>query len=76
MHMDSKRTTLIIRADLLSAARAATGIPRKTDLIHAGLEALIERAAAEHLAGLAGKGKDFAPAPRRRKAVRAGRRVA
>ncbi len=31
MHMESKRTTIIIRADLLSAARAATGIPRKTD---------------------------------------------
>lgn len=70
MHMAKTRTTLIIRDDLLAQARRATGIKRKTDLLHAGLEALIQREAAEYLAGLYGRGKGFTAAPRRKNVAR------
>jgi len=64
--MVANRTTVILREDLLRQARAATGIKRKTDLLHAGLEALIARDALERLAALEGAFPN-AKAPRRRR---------
>jgi hypothetical protein len=61
------RTTINLRNDLLERARAATGIRRKTDLLHAGLEALIAREAARRLAEMGGFDPRF-EAPRRRRA--------
>jgi Arc/MetJ family transcription regulator len=51
MHM---RTTLDLKEELVEQARQMTGIREKTALVHAGLAALIERAAARHLASLGG----------------------
>ena len=48
------RTTLIIRDDVLRRAEALTGTHEKTALVHAGLEALIEKKARERLAALGG----------------------
>ena len=44
------RTTLILRDDLVRRAAELTGIPEKTALVHAGLEALIARESARRLA--------------------------
>lgn len=63
MHM---RTTLIIRDELLKRAAELAGISEKTALVHAGLEALIEKKARERLAALAGF-DPHAKAPRRRR---------
>ncbi len=63
MHM---RTTLNIDDDLLRDAARSTGIKEKTALVHAGLEALIQRAAARRLAALGGTMKDLRVPPRRR----------
>jgi Arc/MetJ family transcription regulator len=51
MHM---RTTLDLKEQLVEQARQMTGIREKTALVHAGLAALIERAAARRLARLGG----------------------
>ena len=51
MHM---RTTLNLDDALLERARKLTGIQEKTALLHAGLEALLERASARRLAALGG----------------------
>ena len=61
------RTTLNIDAELLDAARQATGIRTKTELVEAGLRALVEQAARVRLAALEGKIADAA-APYRRRA--------
>ena len=67
MHMVSfSRTTVNLRDDLLKQARHATGIKRKTDLLHAGLEALIARDARMQLADMAGSLPDAKAPPRRR----------
>jgi hypothetical protein len=67
MHMVSiNRTTVNIREDLLRRARAATGIKRKTDLLHAGLEALIAREALHRLAAMGGTLRGGKAPPRRR----------
>jgi Arc/MetJ family transcription regulator len=63
MHM---RTTLDLNDELVDKARELTGIREKTALIHAGLRALIERAAAGRLRRLAGTMPDLKPIPRRR----------
>lgn len=63
MHM---RTTLIIRDDLLKRAMELTGTLEKTALVHAGLEALIEKKSRERLAALGGSAPDLR-APRRRR---------
>lgn len=63
MHM---RTTLIIDQNLLDRARQLTGIRKKTALVHAGLEALIAREAAQRLAALAGTEPALRAVPRRR----------
>ena len=63
MHM---RTTLILDDELLERAREATGLKEKTAVVHAGLEALIEREAARRLAALGGTEPRLRPIPRRR----------
>ena len=65
MHM---RTTLILDENLLERAREATGIRTKTDLVHAGLEALIAKEAAKRLAALGGTMPKLRDIPRRRPA--------
>ena len=67
MHM---RTTLILKDDLLEKARQATGIREKTALVHAGLEALIQREAGRRLIALGGTMPGLKAVPRRRTAAR------
>ncbi|MGH7244956.1 MAG: type II toxin-antitoxin system VapB family antitoxin [Phycisphaerales bacterium] len=66
MHM---RTTVILRDDLIERARQLTGIKRKTDLLHAGLEALITREVQKRLAAMAGSDPKAKAGPRRRGAA-------
>lgn len=61
------RTTIILKDDLVKMAMELTKISEKTALVHAALEALIARAAAERLAVLGGSDKR-AKAPARRRA--------
>jgi Arc/MetJ family transcription regulator len=60
------RTTLNLDESLIAEARKLTGIREKTALVHAGLEALISRAAARRLADLGGTEKRLQKIPRRR----------
>ncbi len=60
------RTTLILDDDLIARARELTGVEEKTKLIHMGLEALVQRAAAKRLSALGGTMKNFTVAPRDR----------
>ena len=60
------RTTLILKDELVEKAAEMTGIPEKTALVHAGLEALIAREAARRLAALGGSEPKLALSPRRR----------
>jgi hypothetical protein len=60
------RTTVIIKDEILKKAADLTGIREKTALLHAGLEALIEKKARERLAALGGSAPDFKPGRRRR----------
>jgi hypothetical protein len=60
------RTTVILNEDLLREAREATGIKRKTDLLHAGLQSLIRKQAAHELARMGGIDPTFKTPPRRR----------
>jgi Arc/MetJ family transcription regulator len=62
------RTTLNLDDALVTKARELTGIEEKTALIHAGLEALIARAAAKRLALLGGSEPRAKPVRRRRSA--------
>lgn len=64
------RTTLILRDDLVRKASELTGIPEKTALVHAGLEALIAREAARRLAALGGSERGLERPRRRRSAER------
>jgi len=48
------RTTMILRDDIMKRAAELTGTREKTALVHAGLEALIEKKVRERLAALAG----------------------
>jgi Arc/MetJ family transcription regulator len=61
------RTTMILKDDLVQKAMELTNIKEKTALVHAALEALIARAAAERLAALGGSDKR-AKTPSRRRA--------
>lgn len=63
MHM---RTTLDLDQALLDRAAKLTGVKKKTELIHRGLEALIARESARRLAELGGTEKRLRPIPRRR----------
>jgi len=60
------RTTVIIKDDVLQQAYEMTGIREKTALLHAGLEALIEKKARERLIALGGSAPDFKAGRRRR----------
>jgi Arc/MetJ family transcription regulator len=60
------RTTIEIDDALMEAARASTGLRTKTELVEAGLRALVEMAAARRLCALAGSVQD-ATAPYRRR---------
>ncbi len=62
------RTTLILDDELIAKARELTGIEEKTRLIHMGLEALVQRAAAKRLSALSGSMKNFTVASRNRNA--------
>ena len=72
MHM---RTTLNIDDDLMNRAIHLSGIPEKTAVIHAGLEALIARESARRLARLGGTMPDLELPPRRRPATPSARRT-
>ena len=63
MHM---RTTLILRDDLMAQAARLAGMTEKTALVHAGLEALIEKKSRERLAALGGSQPHLKAPPRRR----------
>lgn len=65
------RTTLNLDEALVERARKLTGITEKTALLHAGLEALLERASARRLVALGGSERALAPIRRRRRASRA-----
>ena len=60
------RTTIIIKDDVMNKAAELTGIKEKTALVHAGLEALIEKKARERLAALYGTAPKFKAGRRRR----------
>lgn len=60
------RTTLIIKDDVLKRAEELAGIHEKTALVHAGLEALIEKKARERLAALGGSQPKLRAGRRRR----------
>lgn len=62
------RTTLNLDDDLVAEARRLSGIQEKTALVHAGLEALIARAAAQRLAKLGGAQPGL-ELPRRRRSA-------
>lgn len=62
------RTTLNIDDSLLQQAREMTGESEKTKLIHLGLEALIQRGAAQRLAALGGTDRKATAGSRRRAA--------
>jgi Arc/MetJ family transcription regulator len=57
---------LIIDDDLLERAQKLSGIREKTDVVHAGLNALIARESARRLAALGGTDQALRPIPRRR----------
>jgi Arc/MetJ family transcription regulator len=63
------RTTLNIDDDLIAEARRATGIRTKTELVEAGLRALLEKVSRRRLSALYGKVAEAA-APYRRRAPR------
>jgi Arc/MetJ family transcription regulator len=62
------RTTLNLDDELIARAQRLTGIPEKTALLHAGLEALIARASARRLAALGGTEPRLTTIRRRRPA--------
>jgi Arc/MetJ family transcription regulator len=60
------RTTMNIDDEVMERARRLTGISEKTALVHAGLQMLIQRAAAKRLAALGGSDPGAKAPPRRR----------
>ncbi len=60
------RTTVILKDDLLKRAAELAGMTEKTALLHAGLEALIEKKARERLAALGGSDPKAVGGRRRR----------
>lgn len=62
------RTTLNIDDELLAEAQRLTGIREKTQLVRAGLEALIQRESARRLALLAGSEPQLKNIKRRKSA--------
>ena len=61
----TKRTTLILREELVKSAMEATGIKEKTALFHRGLEELLRSTALQRLAALGGSDPKAEAAPRR-----------
>lgn len=57
---------MILKDDLLKRAEELTGIHEKTALVHAGLQALIEKKSRERLIALGGSQPDLRPIRRRR----------
>jgi len=64
------RTTLVIDDELLEHARKVSGLTGKTEVLHAGLQALIARESARRLAALGGSERGVKAIPRRRTATR------
>jgi Arc/MetJ family transcription regulator len=60
------RTTVTLDDKLLEDARWLTGIEGTSELVNAGLKALVEREAARRLARMGGTMPDLQPIPRRR----------
>jgi Arc/MetJ family transcription regulator len=60
------RTTLLIDDELLREAQRLSGLKAKTAVVHAGLEALIQRESAKRLAALGATEKSLRPIRRRR----------
>jgi Arc/MetJ family transcription regulator len=60
------RTTLNLDDELLQRALRLSGLKEKTAVLHAGLEALIQRESARQLAALGGTERKLKQAPRRR----------
>jgi Arc/MetJ family transcription regulator len=60
------RTTLILDDELVREAQRLTGLKGKTAVVHAGLEALIQRESARRLAALGGSQPELKPVARRR----------
>ncbi len=60
------RMTITIDDDLFEEAQRITRLTDRTDLLRAGLRALIERESARRLARLGGTEPQIEPAPRRR----------
>lgn len=60
------RTTLNLDDKLVERAQRLSGIRGKTAVLHAGLEALIQRESARRLAALGGSEPELQPVPRRR----------
>ena len=63
------RTTINIDDKLLAQASLITGLTERTQLIHEGLQALIQRDSARRLARLSGTEKTLRAPPRRRAAA-------
>jgi Arc/MetJ family transcription regulator len=61
------KISLNLQDDLLKQAMEATGLTEKTDLIHLGLKALIQKAARERLIKLQGTQRSLAVPRRHRK---------
>jgi Arc/MetJ family transcription regulator len=66
LEADNLRTTVNLDDQLLEKARRVTGVEGRTDLIHEGLRALIERESARRLARLGGTEYELQPVSRRR----------
>lgn len=60
------RTTINLDERLLTEAQRVTGMKERTNLIHEGLKALIERESARRLARLGGSEPRLRRVPRRR----------
>jgi Arc/MetJ family transcription regulator len=60
------RTTINVNDDLLREAQRLSGLREKTEVIHAGLSALIARESARRLAALGGSEPNLRPIRRRR----------
>lgn len=62
----SVRISIDLDETLLAEAERVSGIHDPTNLLHAGLQVLIQRAAARRLARLGGTQPDLRPTPRRK----------
>lgn len=65
------RTNIILQDDLVSKAARLTKITKKTDLVHEGLRALIEKYSGMRLAALGGSEPNLKFTPRRHSKTRA-----